>query len=96
MDWDAIETKMSCMAVRLASALDADDFEQVNEISEQRNDLIQKLKSDVTLHTNDKVKLFIQALIENTTTQIEKIEERKKSLTRNRFNFVRVKNGYHP
>lgn len=96
MCWDEIETKLNCMAMRLSSALDAGDFEQFNEISEQQNDVIRNLYSDSTLHADDDVKLFIQALIERTTTQIEKIERRKKLLTRNRFNFVRVQNGYHP
>ena len=96
MCWDEIETKLSCIAVQLKSALDAEDFKQFNEISEQQNDLIRKLYSDSTLHETDDIKLFMQALIERTTTQIEKIEQRKKSLTRKRFNFLRVQNGYHP
>ena len=96
MCWDEIETKLRCIAVQLKSALDAEDFKQFNEISEQQHDLIQRLNSDSALHVNEDIKLFMQALIERTTTQIEKIEQRKKSLTRNRVNFVRVQNGYHP
>ena len=96
MCWDEIETKLSCIAVQLEFALDAEDFKQFNEISEQQHDLIRKLYSDSTLHETDDMKLFMQTLIERTTTQIEKIEQRKKSLTRKRFNFLRVQNGYHP
>ena len=96
MCWDEIETKLSCIAVQLKSALDAEDFKQFNEISEQQQNLIRKLYSDSTLHEADDIKLFMQTLIERTTTQIETIEQRKKSLTRKRFNFLRVQNGYHP
>ena len=96
MCWDEIETKLRCIAVQLMSTLDAEDFKQFNEISEQQHDLIRRLHSDGTLNVNEDIKLFMQELIERTTTQIEKIEQRKKSLTRKRFNFLRVQNGYHP
>ena len=96
MCWDEIETKLRCISVQLMSTLDAEDYKQFNEISEQQHDLIRRLHSDGTLNVNEDIKLFMQELIERTTTQIEKIEQRKKSLTRSRGNFVRVQNGYHP
>ena len=66
--------------MQLEFALDAEDFKQFNEISEQQHDLIRKLYSDSTLHETDDMKLFMQTLIERTTTQIEKIEQRKSRL----------------
>ena len=71
MCWDEIETKLRCIAVQLMSTLDAEDFKQFNEISEQQHDLIRRLHSDGTLNVNEDIKLFMQELIERTTIKLK-------------------------